>query len=171
MGASGAIIMGFFGALFASLTLLLQRHWSGLGLGLPFIGFAIIAAVALVVVRLPGDGFARPPGSGRIMMWSSIGEGVALFLVNQLAVSLGRSDLILPGMAVVVGLHFVPIAYYAPFRPLYVLAAVITAGGALGLLLPQPTGGAVAGFTAAAALVTASAAAVRREWTAKTRRR
>ena len=169
MGASGAIIMSFFGAVFASLTLLLQWRWGGLDLGLPFIGFAVIAIAAVLAMRLPGDGFVRPEGSGRVMMWSSIGEGVALFLVNQLAVGLDRSDLILPAMALVVGLHFVPIAYWAPFRQLYVLAAVIVLGGIIGLLLYQPAGGTVSGFTAAAALAVASIAAVRREWSAKVR--
>ena len=167
MGASGAIIMSFFGAAFASLTLLLQWQWSGPNIGLPFIGFAVIAIAAGLVMRLPGDGFVRPDGSGKVMMWSSIGEGVALFLVNQLALDLGRSDLILPAMALVVGLHFVPIAHWAPFRQLYVLAAVIVLGGIIGLSLYQPAGGAVSGFTAAAALAVASIAAVRREWSAK----
>ncbi len=159
--------MSFFGAVFASLTLLLQWKWDGLDLGLPFIGFAGVAGVAILAMRLPGNGFVRPEGSGRVMMWSSIGEGVALFLVNQLAMGLGRPDLILPAMALVVGLHFVPIAYWAPFRPLYALAAVIVLGGLAGLLLRQPTGGTVSGFTAAAALAAASITAVRREWSAK----
>ncbi len=60
MGASGAIIMGFFGAGFASLTLLLQLHRSGFVLGLPFIGFAALASAAIGVIRRPGEGFPRP---------------------------------------------------------------------------------------------------------------
>lgn len=169
MGASGAIMMSFFGACFASLTLLLQLHWGGPALGLPFLGFAAIAAAAVLVVRRPGPGFARPDGAGRVMMWSSIGEGVGLFLVNELLISLGRPDLILPAMALIVGLHFVPIARWSPFRPLYLLAAVMVAGGSAGLLMRQPVGGAIAGFTAAAALAAASIAAVRREALAKAR--
>ncbi len=161
--------MSFFGAVFASLTLLLQWRWSGPDLALPFFGFLSVAGAAILVMRLPGEGFVRPEGSGRVMMWSSIGEGIALFLVNQLAVGLGRPDLVLPAMALVVGLHFVPIAYCAPFRSLYVLAAVIVLGGLVGLLLHQPAGGTVSGFTAAAALAVASIAAVRREWSAKAR--
>ena len=170
MGASGAVIMGFFGALFASLTLLLQWRWSGPVVALPFVGFALIAIAAALAMRLPGEGFVRPEGSGRVMMWSSIGEGIALFAVNQIAIGLGRADLVLPAMALVVGLHFVPIARWAPFPPLYVLAAAIVLGGLAGLALPQPAGGAASGFTAAAALAAASVAAIRREWLAKTAR-
>jgi hypothetical protein len=40
MGAWGAIIMSFFGALFAALTLAFQFGWTGLTLGLPFVLFA-----------------------------------------------------------------------------------------------------------------------------------
>ncbi len=97
------------------------------------------------------------------MLWSSIGEGIGLFLVNQLLINLGHSDLIVSAMALVVGLHFIPIAYWAP----YILAAAIILGGIVGLLIDQPAGGTVSGFTAAAALAGASIAAVRREQLAK----
>ncbi len=167
MGASGAIIMSFFAAVFASMTLLLQLKCTGLELGIPFIGFAGIATAAMLAMRLPGDGFVRPEGSGRVMLWSSIGEGIGLFIVANLLANLGHRDVLLPAMALVVGLHFVPIAYWAPFRPLYNLAAVIILGGIVGLSMNQPTGGVIAGFTAAAALALASIAAIRRERLAK----
>ena len=166
MGASGAVVMSFFGALFASLTLLLQLKNSGLEVGLPFIVFAIVALVALVVAKLPGH-FTKPEGSGRIIMWSSVGEGAALFAVNETLISLGRSDLIIPAMVVIVGLHFLPIAYLSPFRPLYALATIMVIAGLTGLLAPQPSGGTIAGFMAAGALIIASIAAVFREWSAK----
>lgn len=167
MGASGAVVMGFFGAMFASTTLLIQFGWRGWALGLPFIGFAAIAAAVAMAARLPGAGFVRPARAGRVIMWSSLGEGVALFAVGQLCVGLGRVELILPLMALVVGLHFLPIARWAPFPPLYPLAGTMIAGALAGLALPRPAGGAVAGFTAAAALAAASIAALRRERAAK----
>jgi hypothetical protein len=169
VGASGAIIMSFFGAVFASMTLLLQLKWSGLELGLPFIGFAVMAIAAMLAIRLPGDGFVRPEGSGRVMLWSSIGEGIGLFIVANLLVNLGHDEWLLPAMALVVGLHFIPIAYWAPFRQLYILAVAIMLGGVVGLAIHQPTGGLIAGFTAAGALGLASIAAIRREWLAKRR--
>ena len=166
MGASGAIVMSFFGALFASLTLLLELQVSGMAIGLPFVGFVLIASAALLVMRSPGT-FAKPDGAGRAIMWSSIGEGAALFVVNEALINLGRPDLIIPAMALIVGLHFIPIAYWAPFRPLYGLAAVMVISGLAGLLMAQPMGGTVAGFTAAGALIIASISAVAREWSAK----
>lgn len=169
MGASGAIVMCFFGAVFASLTLLLQLGWNGLSLGLPFLAFAGIAVAATIAIRLPGDGFAKPEGSGRVMFWSSVGEGIALFLAGNILPDLGHTELLLPVMAIVVGLHFLPIAYFSPFPPLYLLAAAILLGGICGLVIRQPGGGALAGFTAAAALGVASIVAVRRERSAKRR--
>ena len=166
MGASGAVVMSFFGALFASLTLLLQFQRSGPKIALPFIVFGIVAIAALIVAKLPGA-FSKPEGSGRVIMWSSIGEGAALFVVNEILINSGRSDLIIPAMVVIVGLHFIPIAYLVPFRPLYVLAMTMVVAGVTGFLASQPSGGAIAGFVAAGALVTASIAGISREWSAK----
>jgi len=169
VGASGAIIMSFFGAVFGSLTLLLQLKWTGLKLGLPFVGFVAIAIAAIWAIRLPGIRFRRPEGAAQAMLWSSIGEGVGLFLVGNLLPNIGHGELLLPAMALIVGLHFIPIAYWSPFPPLYVLATVIIVAGGLGLWLNQPMGGMFAGFTAAAALAVASVAAVQRERSAKLR--
>lgn len=166
MGANGAIVMSFFGALFAALTLLMQLQETGIAIALPFIAFVLIVAAALIVMRLPGT-FTKPDGSGRVIMWSSVGEGAALFIVNELLINFGRSDLIIPAMALIVGLHFIPIAYWAPFRPLYVLATIMVIAGLAGLLAAQPVGGTIAGFTAAGALTIASITAVLRERSAK----
>jgi hypothetical protein len=163
MGAWGAIIMSFFGSLFAALTLAFQLHWRGAMLGLPFLGFLLIALAAADVIRRPGEGVAPSKRAEKVIMRSSIGEGVGLFAAAQLTMSLGHPQLLLPAMAIVVGLHFLPIAYAAPFAPFYLLGAALLAGGGLGLVLPAPAGGEVAGFTAAAALWMASALAIRRD--------
>jgi hypothetical protein len=128
-----------------------------------------MAIAAMLAIRLPGDGFVRPEGSGRVILWSTIGEGIGLFIVANLLVNLGHTDLLLPAMALVVGLHFIPIAYWVPFRQLYTVAAVIILGGVAGLSIHQPDGGEIAGFTAAGGLALASIAAIRRERLAKRR--
>ena len=167
MGAWGAIIMGFFGALFAALTLAFQLHWSGPILGLPFLGFALIALAAAQVLRRPGEGVVPSKQAEKAIMWSSIGEGVGLFVAADLVVNLGHAELLLPAMAIVVGLHFLPIAYAAPFRPFYLLGGALLGAGALGFILAGPAGGEVAGFAAAAALWAAAALAIRRDARAK----
>jgi hypothetical protein len=70
-------------------------------------------------------------------------------------------------MAIVVGLHFLPMAYAVPFRPFYLLGAALLAAGALGFVVTAPTGGEIAGFAGATALWIASALAIRRDARAK----
>jgi hypothetical protein len=159
--------MSFFGAVFASLTLYWQWHLTGIVLALPFLGFALIGLAAGYVMRRPGKGIEPTPGEERAIMWSSIGEGIGLFLAANIVINLHRPDLLLPAMALVVGLHFLPIAYAAAFRPFYVLGAALVVAAFAGFLAGAPTGGAVAGFMAAGALWLAAGMAVRRDWLAK----
>ena len=54
-------------------------------------------------------------------MWASTAEGVRIFAPATLVVNRGHRELLLPAMALVVGLYFLPIAHAVPFRPLYLL--------------------------------------------------
>ena len=99
MGAWGALIMSFFGAVFASLTLYWQWHLSGVALALPFLGFILIGFAASYVIRTPGEGIKPSPKEERAIMWSSIGEGIGLFLAANIVMNLHRPDLLLPSMA------------------------------------------------------------------------
>jgi membrane protein implicated in regulation of membrane protease activity len=169
MGAWGAIIMSFFGSVFCAMTLAIHFHWPGASLALPFLAFAAIAIAAALVIRRPGDGIRPSPRADRAIMWSSIGEGVGLFLAANLVINLGHRDLLLPAMALVVGLHFLPIAFAAPFRPFYALGLALLAASAFGFVAGPPLGGEVAGLAAAAALFVAAAIAVVRDMRAKSR--
>ena len=169
MGAWGALIMSFFGAVFASMTLYWQWHLSGGTLALPFFGFILIGLVASYVIRTPGEGIKPSPKEERAIMWSSIGEGVGLFLAANIVLNLHRPDLLLPSMALIVGLHFLPIAFAAGFRPFYVLGSALVVAAVLGFVIGPPAGGEVAGFMATVALWLASTIAIRRDWVAKVR--
>jgi hypothetical protein len=159
--------MSFFGAVFASLTLYWQWHLSGAALASPFVVFALIGLAAGYVIRRPGEGIKPTPKEERAILWSSIGEGVGLFLAANVVMNLHRPDLLLPSMALVVGLHFLPIAFAAAFRPFYVLGGALIIAAAAGFVVRAPTGGEVAGFMAAGALWLAASMAVRRDWLAK----
>ena len=167
MGAWGALIMGFFGSVFASLTLYWQWHLSGAALALPFLGFVLIGLAAGYVIRVPGEGIRPTPKEERAMLWSSIAEGVGLFLASNIVINLHRPDLLLPAMALVVGLHFLPIAYAATFRPFHVLGAALIVVASAGFIVGAPTGSEVAGFMAAGVLWLAAGMAIRRDWLAK----
>ena len=102
--------MSFFGAIFAGLTMYWEWNTSGLALAAPFIVFAAIGLAAAYIIRLPGNGFTPSEKTERAIMWSSIAEGVGLFLAGNIVMNLHRPELLLPAMALVVGLHFLPIA-------------------------------------------------------------
>jgi hypothetical protein len=167
VGAWGALIMSFFGAVFVALTLYWQWHLSGITLALPFLGFVLIGLAASYVIRAPGKGIKPSPKEERAIMWSSIGEGIGLFLAANIVVNKHRPDLLLPSMALVVGLHFLPIAFAAGFRPFYVLGTALIFAAIMGFIVEAPAGGKVAGLMAAGALWLASGIAVRRDWLAK----
>ncbi len=168
MGSWGAIIMGFFGAVFVSLTLKLQFLWTGIALGLPFLVFGLIVLAAVAVIRRPGDSIRPTPRQDRILLWSSTGEGIGLFIAANLVINLGHPEMLLPAIALVVGLHFLPMGFGFPFRPYTLLGFALLTASALGFALAAPLGGAVAGFAAGLALWVASGLAVRRDWRSKT---
>ena len=169
MGAWGALIMSFFGAVFASLTLYWQWHLAGVTLALPFFMFLLIGFAASHVIRTPGEGIKPSPTEKRAIMWSSIGEGVGLFLAANIVMNMHRPDFLLPSMALVVGLHFLPIAFAAGFRPFYVPGMALILAAIMGFIVKAPAGGEVAGFMAAGTLWLASGIAVRRDRLAKRR--
>ena len=167
MSAWGALIMGFFGAVFAALTLYWQWQVTGPLLALPFLGFVLIAIAAALVIRQPGTGVTLPEKAEKTIMWATIGEGVGLFLAANIVINLHRPELLLPAMALVVGLHFLPIAIAAAFRPFLVLGGALILAAAAGFLIAPPTGGEVAGLAGALALWTAAILAVVRDRRAK----
>jgi hypothetical protein len=98
-------------------------------------------SLALLASGWRGTGMAPTRGRhvGRVVgIWSAV-EGVALFLTANVLVNLHRADLMLPAGALIVGLHFFPLARGIPAR-------VYTATGA-GLVLV-----AIAGFAVPASV-------------------
>ena len=167
MGARGAIIMGFFGAVFAALTMRLQWQMGIAIQALPFIVFLVIGAAAMHTIGLRGDGIAMSERTKKALMWSSTGEGIGIFLAVNIVNNLHRPDLLLPAIAFVVGLHFLPIAYAASFRPFYLLGAFLLLCAVIGCLVAPPVGADIAGIAAALSLWCASTTAISRDRSAK----
>ena len=159
--------MSFFGSVFAALTMYWQWGFTGIALMVPFLVFAVIGLAAGLLIRATGRGSDLSEGAQRVVMWSSIAEGVGLFLAGNIVVNLHRPALLLPAMAMIVGLHFLPIARAALFRPFYILGTALILSAVAGFALGGTTGGTVAGLTSAIALWIAAALAVRRGWGAK----
>ena len=111
MGARGAIIMSFFGVMFASLTFALQTRWNGPLLFLPFILTVALSIMAIQTMRSPGNGIVPSRRATRVILWSSFGEGLGLFIVANVVINLGHPEILLPVMALVVGVHFLPTVF------------------------------------------------------------
>lgn len=167
MGASGAVIMAFGGAVFAAMTLSMTLAWSGIALGAPFVVAVAIALAGWVVTRRPGSGVGANARAERVILWSSAVEGIALFVAANLVINLGHREWLLPAIALIVGLHFVPMALAIPFRPFLVLAGALVAIAVVGFMWTSPVAPEVAGFGAAVALWIAALMALRRDAVAR----
>lgn len=167
MSGWGAIIMSFFGGVFAALTMYWQWHIEGIALATPFVVPAIVTSLAAYVINLPGQGNVLSKRTGRAIMWSSIAEGVGLFVASTIVADLHRPEWQLPVMALVVGLHFLPIAFAASYRPFYVLGASLIVSAIIGVLAAAPTGGEIAGIMAATSLWIAACLGLTRDWRSK----
>ena len=163
MGPWGALIMSFFGASFCTWASVLLAGWASPLLAVGPLVFLTLAAVASRKIRRSSKGAYSPsPEAARIMSLSSAAEGVAIPIVALTLANTGHADATLPGIALVVGLHFLPMAWAIPFRPFYVLAAVLVIAACAGFLVGQPNGSILVGYIAALTLWTASILAIAR---------
>jgi hypothetical protein len=167
MGRWGAVILSFFGGVFAALTMYWQWHIEGIALAIPFVVFAIVGSLAAYIIRMPGYRNVLSEQTRRVIMWSSIAEGVGIFVASTIVANLHRPEWQLPVMALAVGLHFLPIAFSASSRPLYALGASLIASAIVGFVVAAPTGGEIAGVTAAASLWIAACLGVARDLRSK----
>jgi hypothetical protein len=162
MGSTGAIIMSIFAGIFYLLALGPNLGWTHPLLLLPIAIIALIVARAVALSR-KGSANLATERAEKVIMWSTIGEGIGILIVANILFYGGHRDLVLPGVAAVVGLHFLPMAYAIPFRAFYAVSAALEASAALGFLLPRPSGTEYSGVAAAAVLWIASFAALSRE--------
>jgi len=110
MRSTGAIIMSLFAALWAFLAL----HLSGQGLWIQVTPFVV--SLGLILAALNSGRHAVPPSPedrkriGRtVMIWSAV-EGLAIFAGVNVLANTGHGEWTVAFVAVVVGLHFFPLA-------------------------------------------------------------
>lgn len=92
---------------------------------------------------------------GRAVGIATAIEGVAIFLVANVLFNLNMPTLLLPAIAIIVGLHFIPLARWIPVPLYYRTGAGLIAVGLAAALLP-PQDRAIATGVAAAAVLWAS---------------
>src|SRR4051812_8593834 len=130
--ATGALVMTALGALWAAGGALLQGAdapaWAGIVL-------VVLAAFALALRRLrqsPPMPDTPPPAMvrdyrrrGRVFLWTSMVEGLSIPIAIKLAIDLGHPQWQLAAVMVVVGLHFVPLAWAFGYRPHFLTGGLL----------------------------------------------
>ena len=149
--------------------------WGAIGLspfGLPAMAMPIAASAVLVgwTSRIPLPGRTATEGKriGRLIaFWSSV-QGVAIFAAFALCPLLGIPDAAVPILAIIVGLHFLPLARGIPVPLYYATGLALIVQGLGAMLLPGDQRMALVGFTSAVILWVSSALLIRqvRAWSA-----
>jgi FtsH-binding integral membrane protein len=86
----------------------------------------------------------------RVVMWASAGEGIAIVAAVNALNWVGLPDYAICALAVIVGLHFVPLARGIPNARFYNITAVaLVALGVAGCVIPPAQRGLVVGTVAA----------------------
>jgi hypothetical protein len=141
----GLLVLTMFAAAWASVGLLVSGGARGLIL-LP-----IALSLALLACGWRGSGLVRSRGPhvGKLVgLWSAI-EGVAIIVTENVLQNLHRGDLIFPSVAIIVGLHFFPLARGIPVRLYHATGAGFVFAGLVGLLLPAAERPMAVGMSAA----------------------
>ncbi|KQN27706.1 hypothetical protein ASE88_15320 [Sphingomonas sp. Leaf38] len=117
--------------------------WGAIGLagvGWPARAVPMVISVLLITwasrIPAPERTAADSKRIGRLIGTWTMVEGVAIFATFALTPKLGVPDAAVPILAIVVGLHFLPIARGIPMPVYYATGLAMIATGAVALLLP-----------------------------------
>ena len=147
--AAGIWVLSFFATLWAAIGVATAGfpQWSYI------VPLAISAVIATICLRLVAGADMRSVQEGRrigrlVVIWSAV-EGIAIFVAVNVLDNLGLARFDLPAIAVIVGLHFIPLARGLPARLYYGTGAALVVLGLAATLLPIPDIAPTAGFGAA----------------------
>ena len=136
MSPSGAVIMGVFAAVWWWVGITASANGSTLMYTVPLVMTGAVIATA----SLRRTGGARPSVAedarrGRLVGYASGAEGIAIFVAVNVLANIRKLDFLAPTVAVIVGLHFVPLARWLPARSYYVTSALLVALGSVGFTI------------------------------------
>lgn len=160
MGPWGAIIFAVFATAFCMAGIA-----PTVGPTSPLLLLPIILAAPIVIRAIQRIVRPDPPGgiqTGRVIMWSTLAEAMAILLVVNIFRNIGLADVVLPGIAAVVSLHFIPIGLAANLRRFQILTIAMMAAAVAGFAIRGTAGTAVTGLGAAFTLWAAAIFALQR---------
>jgi hypothetical protein len=136
MSPAGAIIMSVFAAIWWIVGIRASGHGSPLVyvVGAAVAGAIIVTAVRAQAHREPEDETEKRRRD-RLVAIASAAEGIAIFLVVNVLVNVGLGAYVAPAIALIVGLHFLPLAWRLPARAYHATAALLIAVAAAGVLI------------------------------------
>lgn len=139
--AMTAAIFGFFGFVWFGMAQEAPpakwRAWLGIGSA---VSILIAIGGGVLAWRHWGDGSAIDAESGPVF-GIVVAVEVVLAAAGAVIVSVrGRKDLVVPWLAIVVGLHFVPLAWFFGFPALGVMGVLMAAAGVAGVPVARSKG-------------------------------
>ena len=146
MGPFGAIVVSFWAVIWFEAGIVRQFGWFSPLLALPVLISAVIAAWAVWLVRQPGGGRAMDRHARTITMQATIGEGVGIAASVNILINTGLTDYVIPSIALMVGLHFIYMAYRIPRPRFYGIAAFLLIGALIDLAVGPQGGDALLGI-------------------------
>jgi hypothetical protein len=128
----GIVVLCVFAAIWGAAGVLVG-HMPGAWTALPIVVSAAVLAFAL---RSPGSRVKPGPHVGRLVgIWSGV-EGAVMFVAANVLIQTGHREALMPAFAIIVGLHFLPLARGIPMRLYYRTGAALIAVGLVALLAP-----------------------------------
>jgi hypothetical protein len=124
----------------------------------PWFAIGIAISLCLATAAFRANRHARSVSAsdqrriGRMVGWASAAEGVAILVAVNVLNSAGLQAYDVCAIAIIVGLHFIPLARMPHARIYNVTAAALTALGLAGCLLPEAARGLAVGSGAAVVL-------------------
>jgi hypothetical protein len=137
MRSTGVTILAVMGGLWWLGGLYFGGSFSPLLLTAGLAAAALLVAAARTLISAPIDEAERRR-TGKLIAYASAIEGIAIFVANNVLLDFGLSTYILCGMAVIVGLHFLPLARGLRLPVYYLTAAALITLGSFACLIHDP---------------------------------
>jgi hypothetical protein len=144
--ASGVLFMAFFGTLWAGIGIGGLQGWGEpwlsvvvllIGLGLLISGIGLLAAAR----RLPSQPApADAQGDNRVGLWFGVifaAEGLLIAIAAVICNAIDRFDLFFPIMAIIVGVHFLPLAALFQVKAYYLVGMLLCVLALLTFAVPE----------------------------------
>jgi hypothetical protein len=135
MTPTGAVIMGVFGAVWWVIGIRGSGNTSALMYGIPILITAVIMVAASRIRSGAATSREEDARRGRLVGIASGIEGLLILVAINVLLNIRKLELAAPVGAIIVGLHFLPLARWLPARLYYATSALLVALGLAGFVI------------------------------------